>query len=66
VFALVVLIIQQRIHKYNIFLQVAHFTATLEEWTGYYKTKNILIPMGHDFTYQLAEDNFNSIDKLIE
>jgi lysosomal alpha-mannosidase len=57
---------QKLINDDNVEAVVANFTAILQEWIGYYKTKNILIPMGHDFTYQKAEDNFNSMDKLIE
>ncbi|RZC38887.1 Glyco hydro 38 and/or Alpha-mann mid domain containing protein, partial [Asbolus verrucosus] len=45
---------------------INEFANILNNYNGYFKTKNIMIPMGGDFTYQKAETNFNGIDKLIQ
>ncbi|XP_044269402.1 lysosomal alpha-mannosidase-like isoform X2 [Tribolium madens] len=50
----------------NIDDKVKEFTGRLDTYKEYYQTKNILLPMGGDFTFQKAEINFASIDKLIE
>lgn len=38
----------------------------MDAFREYYKTNNILIPMGGDFNYQAAEINFSNLDKLIK
>lgn len=38
----------------------------MDQYSQMYKTKNILIPMGGDFTYQAAEINFRNIDRLVK
>lgn len=46
-------------------LQMKAFEAILEEFANYSTTKNILIPMGGDFNYHLAEQQYINMDKLI-
>ena len=33
---------------------------------SHYKTNHILVPMGGDFAYANAKQNFKSMDKIIE
>ncbi|KYB25899.1 lysosomal alpha-mannosidase [Tribolium castaneum] len=50
----------------NIDEKVKEFAERMDTYKEYYQTKNILLPMGGDFTFQKAEINFANIDKLIE
>lgn len=49
----------------NDLLQVRQFVYYIEEMMRAYKTNNILITMGGDFTYTIAEVYFRNIDFLI-
>lgn len=49
------------------YLQIKEFEMVLKEL--FYATNNsnnILVPMGGDFHYQVAEEQYTNIDKLIE
>ena len=50
---------------YNIPRKVDDFLGRVTSLASYYRTNNLLIPMGGDFQYQSAEKNFINIDKLI-
>lgn len=45
--------------------QVKHLFDYFENMTETYKTDNLLITMGEDFTYQDAEMWFKNLDRLI-
>ena len=46
--------------------KVNGFAKILDTYRKYYQTSNIMMPMGNDFTYQVAERNFKNMDKLIK
>lgn len=46
--------------------QVEKFLSILEEYKEYYNEKNIMILMGQEFGYQIAEINFYNLDGLIK
>ncbi|EFA08765.1 lysosomal alpha-mannosidase [Tribolium castaneum] len=52
--------------EFNLNEKVYMFSQAMDQFKEYYKTNNILLPMGGDFTYQAAEINFSNIDKLIK
>ncbi|XP_044269574.1 lysosomal alpha-mannosidase-like isoform X2 [Tribolium madens] len=52
--------------EFNLKEKVDGFASKMDQFKEYYKTKNILLPMGGDFNYQAAEINFSNIDKLIK
>ncbi|KRT80854.1 glycoside hydrolase, partial [Oryctes borbonicus] len=51
---------------YNVDVIVDEFAAYVIKGLDYYKTNNLLVTMGGDFTYQAAEMYFTNMDKLIE
>ncbi|GJQ67661.1 hypothetical protein Trydic_g16491 [Trypoxylus dichotomus] len=51
---------------YNVDVIVDQFAAYAIKGLQYYKTNNLLVTMGGDFTYQAAEMYFTNMDKLIE
>jgi lysosomal alpha-mannosidase len=51
---------------YNLRDKVEQFAQRMSLYKNYYKTSNILVPMGGDFNYQAAEINFSNLDKLIK
>lgn len=51
---------------YNLQYKVEQFSNILDTYKSYYKTSNVLMPMGGDFNYQAAETNFANLDKLIK
>ncbi|KAJ3663686.1 hypothetical protein Zmor_007917 [Zophobas morio] len=56
----------QNITDDNLEERVKTYKVILDKYKDYYKTSNILIPMGQDFGYQKADKNFDNIDKLIK
>ncbi|KAK9731131.1 Glycosyl hydrolases family 38 C-terminal beta sandwich domain [Popillia japonica] len=50
---------------YNVNTVVHEFADYVTKGIEYYKTNNLLITMGGDFTYQAAEMYFTNMDKLI-
>lgn len=53
-------------HCYLALMQVKGFAKILDGYKEYYKTNNIMMPMGRDFTYQKAEQNFASMDLFLK
>jgi lysosomal alpha-mannosidase len=53
-------------HCYLALMQVKGFAKILDGYKEYYKTNNIMMPMGRDFTYQKAEKNFASMDLFLK
>jgi lysosomal alpha-mannosidase len=53
------------INEGNLDLKVKGFAEILDGYKEYYKTNNIMMPMGRDFTYQKAEQNFASMDLFL-
>ncbi|KAG5887528.1 hypothetical protein JTB14_022140 [Gonioctena quinquepunctata] len=51
---------------YNAPQKKKEFEAVLEDFANQSTTNNILIPMGGDFTYELALEQFINMDKLIK
>ncbi|XP_059478736.1 lysosomal alpha-mannosidase-like [Neocloeon triangulifer] len=51
---------------YNVDARVQDFIDYIERQIQYFKTNNILVPMGQDFSYQQASYWFNNIDRLIK
>jgi hypothetical protein len=56
-----------RVYKYIIsnILQVESFLNFVSEQARFYRTKNVILTMGGDFTYLYADMYFKSMDKLI-
>ncbi|KAG5892279.1 hypothetical protein JTB14_036245 [Gonioctena quinquepunctata] len=50
---------------YNAPQKKKEFEAVLEDFASHSTTENILIPMGGDFTYELASEQSINMDKLI-
>ncbi len=48
------------------FNQVKEFLKYCQRHADSYRTNNILVTMGHDFTYQNATTWFTPMDKLIK
>jgi lysosomal alpha-mannosidase len=55
-----------KITKRNLNYKIADFSEILKAYRRYYRTSNIMMPMGDDFSFQVAEWSFENIDKLIE
>ncbi|XP_072398925.1 lysosomal alpha-mannosidase-like [Diabrotica undecimpunctata] len=51
---------------YNLDKKVDEFAQNIDHYAKYFRTKNILYPMGGDLQYQAAEINYINIDKLIK
>ncbi|XP_028137565.1 lysosomal alpha-mannosidase [Diabrotica virgifera virgifera] len=51
---------------YNLDKKVDEFAQSIDHYAKYFRTNNILYPMGGDFQYQAAEINYLNIDKLIK
>lgn len=45
--------------------QLKHFMAYLDEQRQYFRTNNLILTMGGDFTYQDANFYYKNLDKLI-
>ncbi|XP_068085422.1 lysosomal alpha-mannosidase-like [Anabrus simplex] len=56
----------KRSGDYNVPEKVQDFINFCEEQSRYYRTDNILVTMGNDFSYQDARKNFKNMDKLIK
>ncbi|CAH1973774.1 unnamed protein product [Acanthoscelides obtectus] len=52
-------------YDYNVDKRVDQFFAHLDNMTKVYETHNLIITMGDDFNYQVAEKWFKNLDKLI-
>jgi lysosomal alpha-mannosidase len=50
---------------YNVPQIVGAFQERLDQLITYYRTNNIIIPMGTDFQFQSAEKNFINMDRMI-
>ncbi|XP_055923554.1 lysosomal alpha-mannosidase-like [Eupeodes corollae] len=50
----------------NVNKKVEDFLDYTKNMSAYYKTNNLMIPMGDDFNYQSAGINFKNMDKLIK
>ena len=46
-------------------MQVEEFLKFARQQEKRYRTNNIILTMGEDFEYQIAEMNFKNMDKLI-
>lgn len=46
-------------------LQVAQFLEYVNKQSKYYRSNNVILTMGGDFTYQYAEMYFKNLDKVI-
>ncbi|KAG5881082.1 hypothetical protein JTB14_034142 [Gonioctena quinquepunctata] len=51
--------------NYNIQRKVDGFMEIIKSEAAHYPTNNIMIPMGGDFHYQVAEKNYDNIDKFL-
>lgn len=45
--------------------QLKHFMAYLDDQRQYFRTNNLILTMGGDFTYQDANFYYKNLDKLI-
>lgn len=46
-------------------MQVNEFIESVQEQSEFYRTDNVIVTMGGDFTYSDAEMYFKNMDKLI-
>ena len=54
------------LEDYNVDKKVEEFVAYMKEQASHYTTNNILVTMGFDFAYQLADMDFKNTDILID
>ena len=47
-------------------LKVAEFESVLRDYEKVYRSNNVMLTMGGDFTFQIAEAYFKNLDKLIK
>ncbi len=53
------------ISKLTFQLKVAEFESVLRDYEKVYRSNNVMLTMGGDFTFQIAEAYFKNLDKLI-
>ncbi|CAJ0584084.1 unnamed protein product, partial [Mesorhabditis spiculigera] len=51
---------------YNVVRRAQQFLSYVTEQASHYKTKNVILTMGMDFNYQMAEKWYRNLDKLIK
>ncbi|XP_074026193.1 lysosomal alpha-mannosidase isoform X2 [Leptinotarsa decemlineata] len=52
--------------NYNLEGKVSDFLEVVKNFSNYFSTNNIFIPMGGDFQYQAAETNYINMDRFIK
>lgn len=52
--------------EYNVERRVAEFESVLRGYENSYRSNNVMLTMGGDFTFQIAEAYFKNLDKLIK
>uniref|UniRef100_A0A2S2QUE6 alpha-mannosidase n=1 Tax=Sipha flava TaxID=143950 RepID=A0A2S2QUE6_9HEMI len=55
-----------KLHGYNVDAKVENFANHVQRYASAYKTNNIMMTMGGDFSYSVASSWFRNMDKLIK
>ncbi|XP_037024932.1 lysosomal alpha-mannosidase-like [Bradysia coprophila] len=52
--------------EYNVDRRISEFESVMRDYEKVYRSNNVMLTMGGDFTFQIAEAYFKNLDKLIK